>query len=451
MIVKDKNILIVGMGRSGVSAAKLLSAEGAAVTAIDSKSESELQSSIKELRSAGIDIVTASNSLKHLDGRDMVVISPGVPFEHLMVIEARKRGIKVIGELEVAYQYCKIPLIAVTGTNGKSTTTSLIGHILKTAGINSHVAGNIGKPFSSIVGIHGDAAVIEVSSYQLETVEDFKPRVAVWMNLSVDHLGRHGDIESYAEVKSRIFQRQNSNDVFAFNQDDPVVRKYSTSAPGLRIPFSFNGDSGTFIRNSRIFIDWRGISGEICQLNQLQIRGRHNIENALAASAAAAAFGVDFEAISKGLKTFAGIEHRQEIFAVFNGIDFINDSKATNLDSTLMALDTFNPPLILIAGGQGKGESYAPARDMVKDKVRLLIALGEAAEPIISEFADVVDTMYARDFKSAVKLAWENAVPGDSVLLSPMCASFDMFRDFEERGNLFKLYIKELIDKEGTK
>lgn len=444
--IEGMKVLIVGLERSGTAAAKLLTSKGAEVTAIDAKQEIEIRTDLKPLRSLGIKVLTGDNSLKRLNGMELLVISPGVPLEHPLVREASVRGIPATGELEIAYRFWNKPVIAVTGTNGKSTTTALIGHILRTAGIRAVVAGNIGFPFSDAVESGGETAVVEVSSFQLETVDTFKPRIAVWLNLTTDHLGRHGDIARYTETKGRIFQRQDSGDAAVYNNDDPMVKKFAEASAGEKVPFSFRGKYGVFIKDDAIWADLRGVKGEICPLKELQIRGKHNIENAMAASGAAAAFGVDIKVIREGLGSFTGIEHRQEVFLRHNGVTFVNDSKATNLDSTLKALETFDPPLILLAGGRGKGESYAPAKELVMKKVKLMIAFGEAAEDIQRELSGGAEMMFAADMASAVKLALENAAAGDTVILSPMCASFDMFRDFEERGRVFKNLIRGMVE-----
>ncbi len=439
-------VLIVGLERSGAAAAELLTSRGAEVTGVDAKREDELLTDINRLRRSGIEIFTRDNSIEHLKGVELAVVSPGIPLEHPLIQEAKKRGIPVLSEMETAYRLWNKPVIAVTGTNGKSTTTALIGHILKTAGLDCRIAGNIGLPFSAVVDEGGDAAVVEVSSYQLETVDLFKPDVAVWLNLTPDHLSRHGDIQHYAEVKARIFRRQIPGDSAVFNAGDPMVKKITAAAKADLVPFGYSVKTGVFVKNESICIEWAHLTGAICSLERLLIRGGHNVENALAASAATAAFGIDLDHIREGLETFKGLEHRQEAFLRHEGRTFVDDSKATSLQSTLKALETLNPPLILIAGGLGKGESYEPARDLVKERVKLLITIGKASREIEKALSGAVEMISASGMPEAVIIAVERAVPGDTVLLSPMCASFDMFRDFEERGRVFKELVRSAIE-----
>ena len=438
--------MVLGLGRSGFAVSKLLINAGAKVAALDAKVENELTADLNELRRIGAKVYAGENNLSQIPGRELVVVSPGIPLEHPWIREAKRRGIPVMSELEIAFGFCRNPLIAVTGTNGKSTTTALITHILNTAGAASVAAGNIGMPFSSVVPAEDRTIVVEVSSYQLETIDAFKPRIAVWLNLTADHLGRHGSIASYARMKTRIFRNQTADDTLIFNADDKLVKEHSASARSEPFPFSFQGHTGTFIKNDCIEVDWKGIKDKICPLDKLKIRGRHNLENALAAAAAACAYGIEPRLISEGLQSFAGLEHRQELVIIHNGVTFTNDSKATNLNSTLKALETIETPIILIAGGRGKGESFTPAADLIRRKVKLLITMGEAAEQLERELSGAVETMFARDMKNALEIARKYASPGDTILLSPMCASFDMYRDFEERGRVFKSMVRELTD-----
>lgn len=446
MNIRKKNILVYGLGLSGYAASELLAAQGAVVTAVDVKPESALKSDLGKLRALGVKVHTGQNSIKRLNGIDLLVVSPGIPLEHPLITIAEKRGIKVIGELELASRFCTVPIIAVTGTNGKSTTCALIGAILDSAGITNKIAGNIGLPLSSVTPMDSGVAVVEVSSYQLETIETFKPHIAVWMNLTSDHLSRHSSIEAYATAKARLFERQSPGDVKVYNAEDPQVCKFTAVGRGRHFPFGFNIRSGAFIRDDRIFYDWEGQSGEILPTDEIRIKGGHNLENALAASAAALAYGIDISAIKDALVNFPGLEHRQEFFTRKKGVAFINDSKSTNVDSGLKALETIEAPIILIAGGRGKGESFLPAEELIRRKAKLLITVGETAEQLSRELSDAVETMYARDLKDAVEIAWGNSAPGDNILLSPMCASFDMFENFEERGRMFKSICGELTD-----
>ena len=451
MNLEDKNILVLGLGRSGWAAAKLSRRLGAKVTAIDSAPADKIRSSLQELNSAGIEVITNTDSPVHLNNKELLVVSPGIPLNNSIIQAAKTCRIPVIGELEFASRYCQADIIALTGTNGKSTTCSLIGEILKTAGISNHVLGNIGSPFSDRVPLDAGAVVLEVSSYQLETTESFRPLISIWLNLTPDHLGRHGTMEVYAETKSRIFGNQQGNDVFVYNADDPQVSAAAKSAQCRLMPFSMKEPAAVWAAADKMKFKWDGKSGEIISVDEIRIRGRHNLENSLAAASAAIAYGIDPRHISEALKNFPGIEHRQEFIAEIDSVRYVNDSKATNLDSTLKALETIPAPMILIAGGRGKGESYNPAGDLVRDKVRTIIAIGETRQQIAAELSPYTKVLTAGDMFEAVMLAKGSARSGDTVILSPMCASFDMFADFEERGRVFKTIVKDLEHGEEEK
>ena len=446
MNYRGKRIFVYGLGRSGFAASILLTGQGAEVIAADIIPELGLKVNLERLRKLGVKIFTGNSSLRHLDGVDLMVLSPGIPVEHPIVRIAKERNIAVIGELELAFQFCHVPIIAITGTNGKSTSCALTGAIINNTGIDCKIVGNIGVPFSSVVPLHKGMAVVEVSSYQLETVSSFKPHIGVWLNLTADHLSRHSTIEEYARMKGRLFELQSSQDFRVFNADDPMVVEYSQCGLGEIVPFSFRECRGVFMRNGQLCVEWRDISAIIVDVNEIRLKGRHNIENCLAATAAAIAYGVEPEIICETLKSFPGIEHRQEFVLRYKEVDFINDSKSTNVNSGIKAMETVKAPIILIAGGQGKGESFIQIEDLVRSKVKLLITMGETAEQLSRELSDAAETMYAKDMESAVRLAVESARAGDTILLSPMCASFDMFEDFEERGRVFKSIVKEYAD-----
>lgn len=445
MQIENKRVLVAGLGRSGIAAAELLVRNGAKVTAVDSAPESSLKGDLNILRNIGVEIFTGEENSQHrLDRTDLLVISPGVPLASPLPAAAVKNGVEVIGELELGFQFCQAEIIAVTGTNGKSTTTSLIGAILDAANIPNIVAGNIGKAFCSFLPTEAKYAVVEVSSYQLETIKTFKPRVAVWLNLTPDHLARHRTMEGYAEAKARIFRNQGPDDVFVYNRDDKIVNNMSELAPGKKLSFTFRHSWGVYAKDYVMRYKWENKNGTIIPTSDIKIKGKHNLENSLAAAGAALAVGVPPKAIADALRKFPGIEHRQEFTAEIAGVKYINDSKATNLDSTLKALITVRAPIILIAGGRGKGESYTPAKELAKSKVKLIITLGEMAEQIEKELSPYSETMRARDMAEAVTIAARIGKPGDNVLLSPMCASFDMFDDFEHRGRVFKELVMKL-------
>jgi len=446
MKIEGLEFLVLGLGRSGFAAAKFLAEHGARVTAIDSAEEHKLRTDLKLLRKIGVQIFTKDNAIRRLEGKDMVIVSPGITTSHPIINGARRVGIPVLGEVELAYRFCPADIIAVTGTNGKSTTCSLIGEILKHAGIACAVAGNIGAPFTSILPVKVQAVVVEISSYQLEMVDTFNPHIAVWLNLTPDHLARHGNMDGYGAAKARIFERHSENDVLIYNDDDEYVTEFVINALGVKMPFSRLTSAAVFLENGILKYNWRNRKGEIIPANEIKIKGLHNLENALAAAAAALAYNIDPQIINTTLREFPGIEHRQELVTSINSVTYINDSKATNLDSTLKALETFDPPIILIAGGMGKGESYEPAAKLIEQKVKTIIALGQAAPQIIRELSPYTETLFVRTMEDAVREAAKIARPGDKVLLSPMCASFDLFLDFEERGRIFKSLVMSLKD-----
>ena len=322
----------------------------------------------------------------------------------------------------------------------------MTGEIFSRAGISNRVLGNIGTPLSDEIPLKTKVAVVEVSSYQLETIDSFHPSISVWLNLTPDHLQRHGTMDAYGAAKSRIFSNQRGDDVVVYNADDPRVVKAVRSADCRVMPFSQEIPAGVYVENGVMRYDWDGASGEIIAIDEIRIKGRHNIENALAAAGASIAYGIDPKFIAEALINFPGIEHRQEFTAEIDSVKYINDSKATNLDSTLKALETVSAPIILIAGGRGKGESYVPAGNLIKEKVKLIIAIGETKDQIEDELSDSAPVIKASDLEDAVLSGKNAANPGDTILLSPMCASFDMYSDFEERGRDFKTIVQNLAD-----
>ena len=377
-----------------------------------------------------------------------MVISPGVPSNAPVVQKAMELGIKVWSVIEVASWFCKAPIIAVTGTNGKTTTTSLIGHIFKTAGFKTIVAGNIGAPFSDFVldADEGSIVVLEVSSFQLDHIENFKPKVAVLLNITPDHLDRYDSFGDYILSKFRIFKNQKEDDFAVYNYDDEIVQPYVESLNVIKLPFSVRDklSCGGFIEDGYITLNFKNKKERILKMNNLRIRGIHNVYNSLAAALAARAMEVKDEIIRESLQSFEGVEHRLEFVREINGVKFINDSKATNVNSLWYALESFDEPIILIAGGRDKGNDYSKVYDLVKRKVKLIIAIGESKNKIYNEFKNLTNVIEVDSMEEAVKKAYENSAPGDVVLLSPACASFDMFRDYEHRGEVFKKLVNEL-------
>ncbi len=448
--IEGKKVTVIGGARSGLAVARLLKKMGADVFVSDMKKPEEIKYvkfTPEELNSAGIKYEFGEHSEKVYDC-DFMVISPGVPSNAPVVQKAMELGIKVWSEIEVASWFCKAPIIAVTGTNGKTTTTSLIGHIFKTAGFKTIVAGNIGAPFSDFVldADEGSIVVLEVSSFQLDHIENFKPKVAVLLNITPDHLDRYDSFGDYILSKFRIFKNQREDDFAVYNYDDEIVQPYVESLNVIKLPFSVRDklSCGGFIEDGYITLNFKNKKERILKMNNLRIRGIHNVYNSLAAALAARAMEVKDEIIRESLQSFEGVEHRLEFVREINGVKFINDSKATNVNSLWYALESFDEPIILIAGGRDKGNDYSKVYDLVKRKVKLIIAIGESKNKIYDEFKNLTNVIEVDSMEEAVKKAYENSAPGDVVLLSPACASFDMFRDYEHRGEVFKKLVNEL-------
>jgi len=448
--IEGKKVTVIGGARSGLAVARLLKKMGADVFISDMKKPEEIKYvkfTPEELNSAGIKYEFGEHSEKVYDC-DFMVISPGVPSNAPVVQKAMELGIKVWSEIEVASWFCKAPIIAVTGTNGKTTTTSLIGHIFKTAGFKTIVAGIIGAPFSDFVldADEGSIVVLEVSSFQLDHIENFKPKVAVLLNITPDHLDRYDSFGDYILSKFRIFKNQKEDDFAVYNYDDEIVQPYVESLNVIKLPFSVRDklSCGGFIEDGYITLNFKNKKERILKMNNLRIRGIHNVYNSLAAALAARAMEVKDEIIRESLQSFEGVEHRLEFVREINGVKFINDSKATNVNSLWYALESFDEPIILIAGGRDKGNDYSKVYDLVKRKVKLIIAIGESKNKIYNEFKNLTNVIEVDSMEEAVKKAYENSAPGDVVLLSPACASFDMFRDYEHRGEVFKKLVNEL-------
>ena len=446
--IVGKNISILGMARSGLALAKTLKELGAKVFVSDLKNENNLKSETKELKKLKIDFETGGHSQKLLQEKDYLVLSPGVPGDIPIVKEAEFLGIPVFSEIGVAYWLCPAEIVAITGSNGKTTTTTLVGEILKKAGKETWVAGNIGVAFSRVLNqISPEGIVVlEVSSFQLEKIQEFKPRISAILNLSPDHLDRYPNVEAYIQAKFRIFENQDKSDFAVLNYDDLLLRKKAAEikAPVLFFSTSAGLEEGAYVKDKSLIVKLGGKEKRIIDINQIGIKGPHNLSNAACASLIATILGVKPETIAEVLKEFKGVEHRLEAVAEINGIKFINDSKATNMDSVWYALQSVAQPVILIAGGKDKGGDFSKLSDLVKEKVKLLILIGQAKEKIKSALGSLTETIEAQDLAEAVKLAYKKAQAGDTVLLSPACASFDMFLNFEERGKVFKQEVARL-------
>lgn len=444
---KGKKVTVAGLAKSGAAAAFLLERLGALVWATDSGDSEGLRETKGRLEAKNIKVELGRHTPEFVKGKDFAVISPGVPEDSQILKWAVEYNVPVIGEIELGYICCPAPIVAVTGTNGKSTTTTLIGEILKKGGKHTIVCGNIGNPFcGEIAGVKKNSVVVlEVSSFQLESIKSFKPNVAVMLNISQNHFDRHPDLAAYINAKSRIFENQDKDDRAVLNYDDPLVRKLKGNIKAKTLFFSRkNKEAAAFFENGSVFIGHGRTVQKICSVSELNIKGAHNIENVLACLCATSIFGISPKKIKEALISFKGLEHRFEHVATVRGVDFINDSKGTTVLAAVMALESCARPVILIAGGHDKGSNFGKARHAVGAKVKKLVLIGEAKEKIKDQLIGTAPCIYAETMEDAVRKAFFESEKGDCVLLSPMCASFDMFRNFEERGRVFKEMVRAL-------
>ncbi len=451
--INGKKVSVFGMARSGLAVAKLLVKNGADVFVTDTKKEEELKSETEELKRLKIDFETGSHSQRALDHKDFIVLSPGISSDIPVLKRARNTGLPLFSEIEVAFWLCPAQIVGITGSNGKTTTSTLLGEILKQDGRECQVAGNIGIPFSSVVETVSSRGVIvlELSSFQLEKIEEFKPKAAALLNISPDHLDRYPDLESYSEAKFKIFENQTPEDFAILNMDDDYSRKIKDKCKAQVIFFSTlkELEQGSFLKDGELLIKLNGKTEKILDVFELGIKGLHNLSNAACACAVSSILGTKKESMRQALKSFKGVEHRLEQVKIISGIKFINDSKATNVRSVWYALESIPKPILLIAGGRDKGGDFTQLREMVKEKVKNLILIGEAKEKICQALGDLVNSIKLDNLEEAVKKAYRMASSGDCVLLSPGCASFDMFENYEHRGRVFKSAVKQLDDSEG--
>lgn len=444
MELKDKRVLVVGAGKSGLAVASFLTNKGARVVLADSSTPVYPGGELERLAASGVSLSLGGYPEVKQDNFDLVVMSPGIPLSVEPARLALEHGIELTGEMELAYRFSSAPLVAITGTNGKTTTTTLLGEIFKNAGKNTLVGGNIGNPLVTEVERYNreDMIVAEVSSFQLETTSTFKPKVALILNITPDHLDRHKTMEGYVDAKAKIFANQQPGDFTVLNHDDPLTAALAGRSRARVIFFSRRTEvtEGVFVKEGRIMARLGGNEEFICRQDEIGIPGAHNLENALAAVAAAKALGVETTSLAHTLKTFKGVAHRLEFVAEINGVRYINDSKGTNPDASIKALEAYPEKVVLIAGGKNKGSDFGLFAEKVKERARVLVVLGQSATAIAEAARDrgFENILYANDFKDAVLLAHRAARPGEIVLLSPACASWDMFKSFEERGDLFK-------------
>jgi len=443
MELKGKRVLVIGMGRAGVAAARLLEDREARVTITDRRGKEELRETYKELERKRIRIETGGHPLELLEDRELIVASPGVSPNIPLLKRAREKKIPIIGELELASSFLKVPIVAITGTNGKTTTATLIGEILEGEGKRVAVAGNIGRPLSSCVGKDYELIISEVSSFQLERIKTFHPFISIMLNIAPDHLDRYRDLNEYIGAKKKIFLNQERGDFAILNQDDSNCSTFSTEAK--KIFFSREElAEGVYLKEEIIMANLSEGLQEIIHREEIGIKGPHNLENALAAIAACLILRIKVDSIKRVLKEFKGIPHRMEFVGKIKGVRFVNDSKATNVSSVMKSLASFPEPIILIAGGRDKGLNYSPLRPLVEKRVKALILMGEAKEKIAQALSSCKRIKMAEDMKEAVNIAFELAEEGEIVLLSPACSSYDMFQNFQERGEVFKKAVREL-------
>ncbi len=445
MNIDGKKISIIGAVRSGIAAARLAKRFGAVPFVSDSGDESKLASSIKVFQNENIQYETGSHTNRIFDC-DFIVTSPGVPSNSEVLMKAKQNKIKIVSEIEFASWFCKGKIISITGTNGKTTTTSLCSYTLNKCGLVSYTAGNIGAAgtaFSEVVLSAGenDFIVLETSSFQLDYIDSFKPNFAVILNITPDHLDRYNNsFEEYKNSKYAVTKNQDKNDFFIFNADDENSFSGITNDSVKKLSFSLTKevDNGSFYRNEKLIFSRNGMAEEICSAKDLQIKGEHNIANALAVLGVAKTLGIASDKIKSAFQSFEGVEHRLEFVREIDGVKYINDSKATNVDSVWYALRSFNQPLFLILGGKDKGNDYSRIKDLVKDKVKKIYAIGSSAPKVYDFFKNIVEVELQKTLEDCVYKARKEAQPGTIVLLSPACASFDMFDSYEHRGRVFK-------------
>ena len=449
MELRNKKVLVVGLGRSGAAAAFFLQEHGAKVTVSDARSEAQLQNEISALLDRGVSIETGRHGERTFRDQDLIVVSPGVPSDQPQLQHARSLGIPVIGEVELAFRFLQGKVIAITGSNGKTTTTTLVGEILSKGGMKTLVGGNIGTPVISLAGKSAadTFVVLEISSFQLETIQQFRPWIAAILNITPDHLDRHHTFQAYVDAKARIFENQQASDFAVLNADDPTCAGLKSKVKGALSLFSrkHNVEAGAFIRNSdTIVFSGNGKQTEIMPVKEIQLKGAHNQENVLAAVTIGMIAGCAPEQIRKAVAEFRAVEHRLELVANINGVTFFNDSKATNVDATTKALESFPGNIHLILGGKDKGSDYTVLKPLLRERARHVYLIGAAAEKIASHIQGAAPVTHSGTLERAVRQAFEQASSGDIVLLAPACASFDQFDNYEHRGRVFKELVLSL-------
>jgi UDP-N-acetylmuramoylalanine--D-glutamate ligase len=448
MDLGNKRVLVVGLGKSGVASALFLRSRGARVTVSDAKPEAELRDEILLLLEHGIAVETGGHGDRTFRGQDLIVVSPGVPADAPQLVQARILGEPVIGEIELAAHFLAGQIAAITGANGKTTTTSLAGEIIAAGKFPTLVGGNIGTPAISFVDEAGPATwtVLEVSSFQLETIVEFRPRIAVILNITPDHLDRHKTFDNYVNTKARIFENQRTDDFTVLNADDATTAGLSEGTRAQVFWFSRKKEveKGAFVRGAQIYFRDGRHERQILPLAEVSLKGGHNLENVLAGVSIGMVVGCQPEQIRDAVRNFKAVEHRLEFVARVASVDYYNDSKATNVDATMKALESFPANVHLILGGKDKGSDYSVLQELLRERVKRVYTIGAAAAKIESQIQGAAEIEHAETVENAVRRASEIAVEGDVILLAPACASFDQFRSYEHRGRVFKETVHSL-------
>ncbi len=463
--LRGKRVLVVGLAKTGLAVARFLKSKNARVTVADLMTREQVGPQAQEALAMGVSLELGPHNTETFMACDLIVVSPGVPHSIPPLEAASQMSIPIIGEIELAARYIQEPIVAITGTNGKTTTTQLVGEMLKASGLRVFVGGNIGLPLIDYVGSGGRADVIvaEISSFQLDTIERFKPEVGVLLNISEDHLDRYSDFQDYVRAKQRLFENQERTDIAILNWRDPIVRNLASTIRSKKLYFNFDSSTpketylveggkrgsletlpGVHLCGDEMICRIPGRAPLTLKLARFDLKGAHNLENAAAASLAALSSGATPSGIQRALDTFRGLHHRLEHIKTENGVRYYNDSKGTNVGAVVRSLESFDVPVILIMGGRDKGGDYSLLKELIEMRVKRLIAIGEAREKILHVLGRGTDSCEAQSLEEAVHIANESACPGDVVLLSPGCSSFDMFRDYAERGDTFRKAVQKL-------
>jgi len=440
-------VLVVGLARTGVATALFCAARNAKVMATETRPESALGEVPAKLRDAGVTLELGGHTEKTFLAQDLIIPSPGVPADDPFLVAARSKKITIWSEIELAYRFLEGRLIGITGSNGKTTTTTLVHHILTNSGVEGILAGNVGTPLISVVEQSNarTVAVVELSSFQLELIERFRPNIGVMLNLTPDHLDRHKTMEAYAKAKARLFENQTELDAAVLNADDEPTFGQKQKKPQV---FWFSRkqavEQGAYLKGEDIVVSHKGGEDFVMKAQEIPLAGAHNLENTLAAVIAARLAGVDATSIGNAVKTFAGVEHRLEFVAEIGGVKYYNDSKATNVDATLKALDAFPGRILIILGGKDKGSDYTVLQKPLREKAILALLIGAASDKIEKQIAGSVAIERAETIERAVEIAQHAAQAGDTVVLAPACASFDQFQNYEHRGKVFKELVRQI-------